>query len=93
LTIGGRSSGCPDNAGAAGTLYDAVPKSLFVDNNNYTTQTDTLLMEFPYQPIWTNVIVRNRAKAAVPLRWSRVQVSPLTEAEDTFPYYFSFFFF
>ncbi|KAJ4765970.1 ephrin type-B receptor [Rhynchospora pubera] len=71
---GGKSSGCPDNYGAAGTLYDAVPKSLIVDNNNYTTQTDTLLMEFPYQPLWTNVFVRNCAKAAVPLRWSRVQV-------------------
>lgn len=74
--IGGQSSGCPENAGAAGTLYDAVPKSLIVDNNNYTTQTDTLLMEFPYQPLWTNVFVKNCAKAAVPLRWSRVQVSP-----------------
>ncbi|KAJ3694104.1 hypothetical protein LUZ60_009584 [Juncus effusus] len=71
---GGQSSGCPENAGAAGTLYDAVLKSLIVNNNNYTTQTDTLLMEFPYQPLWTNVFVKNCAKAAVPLRWSRVQV-------------------
>jgi hypothetical protein len=72
---GGRSSGCPDNAGAAGTLYEAVPKSLIVSNNNLSTQTDTLLLEFPNQPLWTNVFVRNRAKVAVPLLWSRVQVS------------------
>ncbi|AQK90700.1 hypothetical protein ZEAMMB73_Zm00001d008789 [Zea mays] len=71
---GGRSSGCPDNAGAAGTLYEAVPKSLIVSNNNLSTQTDTLLLEFPNQPLWTNVFVRNRAKVAVPLLWSRVQV-------------------
>ncbi|AQK90706.1 hypothetical protein ZEAMMB73_Zm00001d008789 [Zea mays] len=70
----GRSSGCPDNAGAAGTLYEAVPKSLIVSNNNLSTQTDTLLLEFPNQPLWTNVFVRNRAKVAVPLLWSRVQV-------------------
>ncbi|XP_072999486.1 uncharacterized protein [Typha latifolia] len=71
---GGRSFGCPENAGAAGTLYDAVPKSLTVSNHNLTTQTDTLLLEFPNQPLWTNVFVRNCAKAAVPLLWSRVQV-------------------
>ncbi|WVZ72633.1 hypothetical protein U9M48_021058 [Paspalum notatum var. saurae] len=71
---GGRSSGCPDNAGAAGTLYEAVPKSLIVSNNNLSTQTDTLLLEFPNQPLWTNVFVRNKAKVAVPLLWSRVQV-------------------
>ncbi|KAG2586487.1 hypothetical protein PVAP13_5NG039900 [Panicum virgatum] len=71
---GGESSGCPDNAGAAGTLYEAVPKSLIVSNNNLSTQTDTLLLEFPNQPLWTNVFVRNHAKVAVPLLWSRVQV-------------------
>lgn len=74
IFLGGRSSGCPDNAGAAGTLYEAVPKSLIVSNNNLSTQTDTLLLEFPNQPLWTNVFVRNRAKVAVPLLWSRVQV-------------------
>ncbi|WOK97014.1 hypothetical protein Cni_G05722 [Canna indica] len=71
---GGMSSGCPENAGAAGTLYDAVPKSLIVSNHNLSTQTDTLLLEFPYQPLWTNVFIRNCAKVAVPLLWSRVQV-------------------
>ncbi|KAG0456405.1 hypothetical protein HPP92_024193 [Vanilla planifolia] len=71
---GGSSRGCPTNNGAAGTLYDAVPRSLIVCNHNLSTQTDTLLLEFPYQPLWTNVFVRNHAKAAVPLLWSRVQV-------------------
>ncbi|KAI4316070.1 hypothetical protein L6164_024087 [Bauhinia variegata] len=71
---GGRSSGCPENAGGAGTLYDAVPRSLTVDNYNMSTDTEALLLEFPNQPLWTNVYVRNKARALVPLLWSRVQV-------------------
>ncbi|KAK8597538.1 hypothetical protein V6N13_094942 [Hibiscus sabdariffa] len=71
---GGVSHGCPENAGAAGTLYDAVPRSLTVDNHNMSTDTDTLLLEFPYQPLWTNVYIKNCARASVPLLWSRVQV-------------------
>ncbi|XP_040971187.1 uncharacterized protein [Gossypium hirsutum] len=71
---GGKSFGCPDNSGAAGTYYDAVPQSLIVSNHNLSTNTDTLLMEFPKQPLWTNVHVRDHAKASVPLLWSRVQV-------------------
>ncbi|KAA3477507.1 1-aminocyclopropane-1-carboxylate deaminase [Gossypium australe] len=71
---GGTSRGCLENAGAAGTLYDAVPRSLTVNNNNLSTDTDTLLLEFPYQPLWTNVYIQNRARASVPLLWSRVQV-------------------
>ncbi|GLT85498.1 hypothetical protein SLE2022_036870 [Rubroshorea leprosula] len=71
---GGNSLGCPENAGAAGTLYDAVPRSLIVSNHNKSTDTETLLLEFPYQPLWTNVYVRNGARATVPLLWSRVQV-------------------
>ncbi|KAJ9537317.1 hypothetical protein OSB04_030050 [Centaurea solstitialis] len=71
---GGSSLGCPTNAGAAGTFYDTVPRSLIVDNLNMTTDTDTLLMEFPYQPLLTSIFIRNFAKAAVPLLWSRVQV-------------------
>ncbi|XP_012076823.1 uncharacterized protein LOC105637809 isoform X1 [Jatropha curcas] len=71
---GGRSFGCPGNAGAAGTYYDAVPRSLIVSNNNLSTSTDTLLLEFPKQPLWTNVYIQNHAKASVPLFWSRVQV-------------------
>lgn len=75
LHAGGNSLGCPSNAGAAGTFYDSVPRSLIVDNYNMTTDTDTLLMEFPYQPLLTSIFIRNSAKAAVPLLWSRVQVS------------------
>ncbi|KAM7493377.1 hypothetical protein LguiB_027986 [Lonicera macranthoides] len=71
---GGSSIGCPENAGAAGTLYDSIPRSLIVNNNNKSTDTDTLLLEFPYQPLMTNVYIQNRAKATVPLLWSRVQV-------------------
>ncbi|KAL5783356.1 hypothetical protein ACOSP7_008385 [Xanthoceras sorbifolium] len=71
---GGTSAGCPENAGAAGTLYDAVPRTLTVSNQNMSTDTDTLLLEFPNQPLWTNVYVRNCARATVPLLWSRVQV-------------------
>uniref|UniRef100_A0A803LBH3 DUF8003 domain-containing protein n=1 Tax=Chenopodium quinoa TaxID=63459 RepID=A0A803LBH3_CHEQI len=71
---GGISYGCSDNAGAAGTLYDAVPRSLIISNHNRSTDTNTLLMDFPNQPLWTNVYVRNHAKASVPLLWSRVQV-------------------
>ncbi|XWS26372.1 hypothetical protein CRYUN_Cryun26dG0026800 [Craigia yunnanensis] len=71
---GGISHGCSENAGAAGTLYDAVPRSLTVNNHNLSTDTETLLLEFPYQPLWTNVYIRNSARATVPLLWSRVQV-------------------
>ncbi|KAI3915295.1 hypothetical protein MKX01_035554 [Papaver californicum] len=74
LVHGGRSYGCPGNNGAAGTLYDAVPRSLIITNHNLSTQTDTLLLDFPNPPIWTSVYVRNYAKAVVPLLWSRVQV-------------------
>lgn len=71
---GGSSNACPENAGGAGTLYDAVPRSLIISNHNKSTDTETLLLEFPYQPLWTNIYVRNKARATVPLLWSRVQV-------------------
>ncbi|KAI3865932.1 hypothetical protein MKW92_032960 [Papaver armeniacum] len=74
LVHGGRSYGCPENSGAAGTLYDAVLQSLFICNHNMSTQTDTLLLEFPNQPRWRNVYVHDHARAAVPLLWSRVQI-------------------
>ncbi|XP_077211838.1 uncharacterized protein LOC143847056 [Tasmannia lanceolata] len=74
MVHGGRSFGCPENSGAAGTFFDSVPRNLIVSNHNMSTQTDTLLLEFPNQPLWTNVYVRNLAKVVVPLRWSRVQV-------------------
>ncbi|KAI4379802.1 hypothetical protein MLD38_006052 [Melastoma candidum] len=71
---GGGSSHCPVNAGAAGTFYDAVPLSLIVDNHNLSTDAETLLLKFPNQPLWTNIYVRNHARASLPLLWSRVQV-------------------
>nr|GME14715.1 uncharacterized protein LOC109179865 [Ipomoea batatas] len=70
---GGSSRGCSENAGAAGTFYDNVPRTLTVNNHNKSTDTDTLLMDFP-QPLLTNVYISNHAKATVPLLWSRVQV-------------------
>lgn len=70
---GGNSRGCQDNAGAAGTFYDAVPRSLTISNHNRSTETETLLLDFP-QPFLTNVYISNLAKASVPLLWSRVQV-------------------
>ncbi|KAA8523205.1 hypothetical protein F0562_009628 [Nyssa sinensis] len=74
LVHGGRSFGCVGNSGAAGTFYDAVPRRLVVSNHNMSTDTDTLLLDFPNQPLWTNVYIENHAKATVPLLWSRVQV-------------------
>lgn len=71
---GGISFGCPVNAGAAGTFFDAVPRRLIINNGNMSTETYTLLLQFPNQPLWTNVYIQNRAKATVPLLWSRVQV-------------------
>lgn len=73
--VGGNSVGCLSNAGAAGTFYDSVTRSLTVDNFNMTTDTDTLLMEVSYQPLMTNIFIQNFAKVSVPLLWSRVQVS------------------
>ncbi|KAE8678713.1 putative Glutamyl-tRNA(Gln) amidotransferase subunit C [Hibiscus syriacus] len=75
---GGISHGCPENAGAAGTLYDDVPRSLIVNNFNMSTDTETLLPEFPYLPLWTNVYIKKCARVSVPLLWSRVQVQGQT---------------
>ncbi|XP_051132101.1 uncharacterized protein LOC127252110 [Andrographis paniculata] len=74
LVHGGRSFGCPMNAGAAGTFFDAVPRRLIIDNQNMSTDTHTILFQFPNQPLWTNVYIQNYARATVPLLWSRVQV-------------------
>lgn len=71
---GGHSYGCPANSGAAGTFYDAVPRRLRVNNHNMSTDTDTPFFAFPNQPRWTSVDIQEYARAAVPLRWSRVQV-------------------
>lgn len=71
---GGESYGCHANSGAAGTFYDAVPRKLRVNNHNMSTDTNTPLFAFPNQPRWTSVDIQEYARAAVPLRWSRVQV-------------------
>lgn len=75
MLAGGYSNGCPLNAGAAGTYFDASVLSLRVDNDNMTTETETPLLDFSTSPLWTNVYVENNAKALVPLLWTRVQVN------------------
>ncbi|KAL4013912.1 hypothetical protein IC575_026097 [Cucumis melo] len=72
IDSGGKSYGC-SKMRVCRTYYD-VPRSLIVSNDNLSTQTDTLLLTFPKQPLWTNVYIQNHAKALVPLFWSRVQV-------------------
>ncbi|XP_071722506.1 uncharacterized protein [Rutidosis leptorrhynchoides] len=71
---GGFSIGCPRNAGAAGTYFNADLLSLRVGNDNVTTETETPLLDFPTSPLWSNLIVENNAKVLVPLLWTRVQV-------------------
>ncbi|KAL3690273.1 hypothetical protein R1sor_016582 [Riccia sorocarpa] len=80
---GGHSLACPDNSGGAGTIFDVVQQSLTVSNNNQSTVSETLLLEFPNHPLWANVQVEGRAKVLVPLLWSRMQVrGQLTIASD-----------
>ena len=74
LISGGVSIGCPGNAGAAGTYFNADLLSLRVGNDNITTETETPLLDFSTSPLWSNVFVENNAKALVPLLWTRVQV-------------------
>ncbi|KAG6496113.1 hypothetical protein ZIOFF_043961 [Zingiber officinale] len=71
---GGFSNGCPENAGAAGTVFDKALESLRVSNDNFTTKTETPLLDFPVSTLWSNVFVESKAKALVPLLWTRVQV-------------------
>ncbi|GAV89383.1 hypothetical protein CFOL_v3_32800, partial [Cephalotus follicularis] len=71
---GGLSIGCPWNAGAAGTYFNADLLSLRVGNDNITTETETPLLDFSNSPLWSNVFVENNAKVLVPLLWTRVQV-------------------
>ncbi|KAL5551245.1 hypothetical protein UlMin_001421 [Ulmus minor] len=71
---GGLSIGCPGNAGAAGTYFNADLLSLRVGNDNITTETETPLLDFPTRPLWSHVFVENNAKVLVPLLWTRVQV-------------------
>jgi hypothetical protein len=71
---GGQSFGCPENAGAAGTIYDTSLETLKVSNGNFTTHTETPLLGFSVTKLWSNVLVESNAKVLVPLLWSRVQV-------------------
>ncbi|KAH9607077.1 hypothetical protein KSS87_005006 [Heliosperma pusillum] len=71
---GGVSLGCPENAGAAGTYFDATLLSLSVSNDNISTETETPLLDFYTTQLWSKVIVENKAKALVPLLWTRVQL-------------------
>ena len=71
---GGQSFGCPQNAGAAGTIYDKSLETLKVSNGNFTTHTETPLLGFSVTKLWSNVLVESNAKVLVPLLWSRVQV-------------------
>lgn len=72
---GGFSIGCPENAGAAGTHFNAYLSSLRVSNDNLVTETETPLLDFSTSPLWSNVFVENNAKVLVPLLWTRVQVA------------------
>ncbi|XP_013597890.1 uncharacterized protein LOC106410224 isoform X1 [Brassica napus] len=74
LVHGGASIGCPKNAGAAGTYFNAELFSLRVGNDNMTTDTETPLLDFPTRPLWSNIYVDNHAKVLVPLLWTRMQV-------------------
>lgn len=73
---GGLSIGCPENAGAAGTYFDATLLSLRVSNDNLSTETETPLLDFSTTPLWSKVFIENSAKVLVPLLWTRVQVLP-----------------
>ncbi|GJZ03187.1 hypothetical protein Tco_0521148, partial [Tanacetum coccineum] len=70
----GQSYGCPANSGAAGTLYDTIPRKLIVNNHNMSTDTDTPFFAFPNEPRYTSTDIQEYARATVLLRWSRVQV-------------------
>ncbi|XP_051212959.1 uncharacterized protein [Lolium perenne] len=75
IVHGGQSFGCPENAGAAGTIYDTSLETLKVSNGNFTTHTETPLLGFSVTKLWSNVLVESNAKVLVPLLWSRVQVT------------------
>ncbi|CAM0908386.1 unnamed protein product [Alopecurus aequalis] len=75
IVYGGQSFGCPENAGAAGTIYDKSLETLKVSNGNLTTNTETPLLGFSVTKLWSNVLVESNAKVLVPLLWSRVQVT------------------
>lgn len=72
---GGQSFGCPQNAGAAGTIFECSLHSLKVSNGNFSTNTETPILGFSTKRLWSNVLVECNAKVLVPLLWSRVQVT------------------
>ncbi|CAM6085481.1 unnamed protein product [Calypogeia fissa] len=74
MAQGGLSYACTNNSGAAGTQFDNFRQSLTVSNEGKYTQSETLLMEFPHFPLWDTLLVDGRAKASIPLLWSKVQV-------------------
>ncbi|KAI4369970.1 hypothetical protein MLD38_018359 [Melastoma candidum] len=71
---GGSSLGCPRNAGAAGTFFNADLMSLRVDNDHAITETETPLLDFSTSHLWSHMIIENGARVLVPLVWTRVQV-------------------
>ncbi|KAJ3680638.1 hypothetical protein LUZ60_016916 [Juncus effusus] len=75
LVHGGKSYGCPENAGAAGSIYDRSLQTLKISNHNFSTRTETPLLGFPTTTLWSNVLIEANAKALVPLLWSRIQVT------------------
>lgn len=88
--LGGRSHGCPENAGGAGTLYDKSLQTLKVSNDNFTTHTETPLLGFAVSVVWSNVLVEGAAQVLVPLLWTRVQVSSFICLHHIFVWYISF---
>ncbi|KAG8635925.1 uncharacterized protein LOC110603588 isoform X2 [Manihot esculenta] len=87
MTGSGRISACGGSGFAGGgggrVSVDIFSRhdepQIFVHGGNsrgcpQNADTETLLLDFPYQPLWTNVYLRNHARATVPLLWSRVQV-------------------
>ncbi|KAG0603647.1 hypothetical protein M758_10G110100 [Ceratodon purpureus] len=72
---GGDSLGCPQNAGAAGTLFDVMFQSLIVSNNNKKSKTDTVLLAFTVPPLWGSVVIKESARIGIPLQWSTIRVT------------------
>lgn len=74
MVAGGDSIGCPQNAGAAGTLFDVMFQSLIVSNNNKKSKTDTVLLAFTVPPLWGSVVIKESARIGIPLQWSTIRV-------------------
>eukprot|EP00850_Spirogloea_muscicola_P023100 SM000328S12470 [mRNA] locus=s328:66061:75568:- [translate_table: standard] len=72
---GGDSEHCPENAGAAGTIFDISAQALTISNSGYSTSTATELFDFRQYPLWVHFHLQGNAKVVVLSPWSRVQVS------------------